>query len=159
MSWKFSPVELWNPLGCSGVERTTHHHHLCECTPAARAREDGSRLSGHITADFIIFAISPCQSTPLFGSRCKHAHDWLFGWLYGGNAVPDDPDEASERPQHLYEFLQVHRLCLQIPGYLKMIRSSGKRVSHGTTSESYVSMKEENRSISSRSACSNLSMM
>ena len=29
-----------------------------------------------------------------------------------GDAVPDDPDDDSERPQHLYEFLQAHRLWL-----------------------------------------------
>ena len=41
-------------------------------------------------------------------------------------------------------------------GYLEMIRSSGKRVFHGKTSVSCLLVKEENRSISSRSACSNL---
>ena len=29
-----------------------------------------------------------------------------------GDAVPDDPDDDSERPQHLYEFLRAHRLWL-----------------------------------------------
>ena len=29
-----------------------------------------------------------------------------------GDTVPDDPDDDSERPQHLYEFLRAHRLWL-----------------------------------------------
>ena len=29
-----------------------------------------------------------------------------------GDTVPDDPDDDSERPQHLYEFLRAHKLWL-----------------------------------------------
>ena len=43
------------------------------------------------------------------------ANTRMIGYSDGctvGDAVPDDPDEDSERPQHLYEFLQMHRLWL-----------------------------------------------
>ena len=57
------------------------------------------------------------QSLPGNARLCVglDANTRISGYTDGcviGDAVPDDPDDDSERPQHLHEFLRAHRLWL-----------------------------------------------
>ena len=57
------------------------------------------------------------QSLPGNARLCLglDANTRMSGYTDGcviGDAVPDDPDDDSERPQRLYEFLRAHRLWL-----------------------------------------------
>ena len=54
------------------------------------------------------FLLSLWKNVHVSGRRCEYAHDWCMI----GDTVPDDPDDDSDRPQHLYEFLQQHKLWL-----------------------------------------------
>ena len=55
----------------------------------------------------------PGEARPCLGFDVNTRISGYFDGCMIGDAVPDDPDDDSERPQHLYEFLQTQTLASQ----------------------------------------------
>ena len=90
-------------------------HHITTIFVSVHLPHAGAKLADYQDAlQQISFFI---QSLPGNARLCLglDANTRMSGYTDGsviGDAVPNDPDEDSERPQHLYEFLRAHRLWL-----------------------------------------------
>ena len=106
-------VKQWNPLGCSPIEHAPSHYGFCvrslARTPERRRQQIFKAHSSRSPLSYSLFLVKALLCLGL------DANTRMSGFSDGcmiGDAVPDDPDDDSERPRHLYELLHTHRLWL-----------------------------------------------